>query len=87
MATVMLTLHAKQPKRGTLAFDKAYVEVYEYPRVDKAVITWTKDGRRKEVLAVSTAEHSATRSSTWSRPLQEMRRGCDSTRPLTPCIS
>ncbi len=56
MATVMLTLYAKQPKRGTLAFDKAYVEVYEYPRGDKAVITWTKDGRREEVLAGSTAE-------------------------------
>lgn len=56
MATVMLTLHAKQPKRGTLAFDKACVEVYEYPRGDKAVITWTKDGRREEVLAGSTAE-------------------------------
>lgn len=56
MATVMLTLHAKQPKRGTLAFDRAYIEVYEYPRGDKAVITWTEDGRREEVLAGSTAE-------------------------------
>lgn len=56
MATVMLTLHAKQPKRGTLAFDRAYIEVYEYPRGDKAVITWTEDGRREEVLAGSMAE-------------------------------
>lgn len=56
MATVMLSLHSKQPKRGTLSFDKAYVELYEYPRGDKAVITWTDDGRKEEILAGSTAE-------------------------------
>ena len=56
MATVMLSLHSKQPKRGTLSFDKAYVELFEYPRGDKAVITWTEDGRKEEVLAGSTAE-------------------------------
>ena len=27
MATIALTLHAKQPKRGTLAFDKGYIEI------------------------------------------------------------
>ena len=31
MATVTLSLHAKQPKRGMISFDKAYVEMYEYP--------------------------------------------------------
>ena len=56
MATVMLSLHSKQPKRGTLSFDKAYVELFEYPRGDRAVITWTEDGRKEEVLAGSTAE-------------------------------
>ena len=56
MATVLLSLHAKQPKRGTISFDKAYVELYEYPRGDKAVITWTADGRQEELLAGSTAE-------------------------------
>ena len=56
MATVLLSLHAKQPKRGTISFDKAYIELFEYPRGDKAVITWTEDGRQEEVLAGSTSE-------------------------------
>ncbi|MDD6119796.1 MAG: Gfo/Idh/MocA family oxidoreductase [Selenomonadaceae bacterium] len=56
MATVMLSLHSKQPKRGTLSFDKAYIELYEYPRGEKAVITWTADGHQEEILAGSTAE-------------------------------
>lgn len=49
MATVILSLHAKQPKRGTIAFDKAYIEIYEYPRGTQATITYTEDGR-KEIL-------------------------------------
>ena len=28
MATVTLSLHAKQPKRGTIAYDKGYIERY-----------------------------------------------------------
>lgn len=55
MATVILLLHAKQPKRGTISFDKAYIELYEYPRGDKAVITWTEDGHKEEVTAGNTA--------------------------------
>ena len=38
MATIALTLHAKQPKRGTIAYDKGYIELYEYPRGQKAVL-------------------------------------------------
>lgn len=45
MATTALTLHAKQPKRGTIAYDKGYIELYEYPRGQKAVITYTEDGK------------------------------------------
>lgn len=56
MATVILSLHAKQPKRGTISFDKAYVELYEYPRGDKAVITWTEDGHKEEVIAGHTED-------------------------------
>ena len=36
MATIALTLHAKQPKRGMIAYDKGYIEIYEYPRACKA---------------------------------------------------
>lgn len=47
MATVALTLRAKQPKRGMLAFDKGYIEIYEYPRAEKAVVTYTEDMRQE----------------------------------------
>lgn len=56
MASIILSLHSKQPKRGTISFDKAYVELYEYPRGDKAVITWTDDGRKEEITAGNTLE-------------------------------
>ncbi|WP_067103168.1 Gfo/Idh/MocA family protein [Streptococcus sp. DD13] len=51
MATITLSLHAKQPKRGTLAYDKGYIEIYDYPRGQKAVITYTEDGSQ-EVIEV-----------------------------------
>ena len=47
MATVILSLHAKQPKRGTISFD---------PRSCKASIVWTADNRREEITAGDTAE-------------------------------
>lgn len=53
MASISLSLHAKQPKRGTVAFDKGYIEIYEYPRADKAVITYTEDNRREVIEAGS----------------------------------
>lgn len=56
MASIILSLHSKQPKRGTISFDKAYIELYEYPRGDKAVITWTDDGRKEEITAGNTLE-------------------------------
>ena len=49
MATAALTLHAKQPKRGMAAFEKGFLEIQEYPRADRAVITFTEDGRRETV--------------------------------------
>jgi len=54
MASISLSLHAKQPKRGTVAFDKGYIEIYEYPRADKAVITYTEDNRREVIEAGTT---------------------------------
>lgn len=56
MATITLSLHAKQPKRGLVIFDKAYVEIYEYPRGSKAVITYTGDGHQEEITAGDTAQ-------------------------------
>ncbi len=54
MATVILSLHAKQPKRGTISFEKGYVELYEYPRGDEAVITYVENGQIETVKAGDT---------------------------------
>ena len=51
MATVALTLHAKQPKRGTLAFENGYVEIYQYPRSESATITYTSDKHTETITA------------------------------------
>ena len=56
MASVILSLHAKQPKRGTVAFDKGYVEFYDYPRGQEAVITYTEDGSKETLRGGSTAD-------------------------------
>ena len=55
MATVILSLHAKQPKRGTIAFDKGYVEIFEYPRGEEAVITYTEDGSKEVIKSGNTS--------------------------------
>lgn len=49
LATVTLSLHAKQPKRATLAFDNAFIEIFEYPRADKATVTYTADGHTEKI--------------------------------------
>ncbi len=55
MVSIILSLHSKQPKRGTISLDKAYIELYEYPRGDKAVITYTEDGHQEVVESGETA--------------------------------
>lgn len=56
MATIALTLHAKQPKHGTIAYDKGYIELYEYPRGQKAIITYTEDGHQDIIEAGDTSQ-------------------------------
>lgn len=56
LAVVSLSLHAKQPKRGIAVFDKGYVEMYDYPRGERAVITYTADGRQEEIRAGDTKQ-------------------------------
>lgn len=51
MASVTLSLHAKQPKRATICYDNAYIEIFEYPRADKATITYTDDGHTEKIVA------------------------------------
>lgn len=49
MATILLSMHAKQPKRATIVFDQGYITMFEYPRGQKAVITYTKDGHEEVI--------------------------------------
>lgn len=49
MATITLSFRAKQPKRATVAFESAYVEFFEYPRGNEAIITYTSNGE-KEII-------------------------------------
>lgn len=54
MAVIALTMRAKQPKRGVVAGEKGYIEVNNYPRGDKATITYTEDGRVEVIEAGNT---------------------------------
>lgn len=56
MATVALSMHSKQPKRAMISCEKAYIEIMEYPRAEKAVIVDAETGVRTEIEAGSTAE-------------------------------
>ena len=47
MATVMLSLHSKQPKRGMVSCEKGYIEIMEYPRAFEAAVTYTESGEKE----------------------------------------
>ena len=49
IATISLTMRAKQPKRGLVACENGYIEVYNFPRADKATITYTSNGHTQEI--------------------------------------
>ena len=49
MSTIALTRPSKQPKRVVIACEKAYIEVLEYPRADKAKIVYTETGEIEEI--------------------------------------
>ena len=49
MATISLTLHAKQPKRGMISFENGFIEIYDYPRAQEATITFTENGYKENL--------------------------------------
>ena len=51
MATVMLSLHSKQPKRGMVSCEKGYIEVMEYPRAWEAKIVDAESGETQVIKA------------------------------------
>ena len=54
MATIALTMHSKQPKRAMISCEKAYIEIMEFPRADKAVIVDAATGAREEITCGTT---------------------------------
>lgn len=56
MAVIALTMRAKQPKRGVIAGEKGYIEIYDYPRADRASVTMTEDGSVTWIEAGSKAD-------------------------------
>lgn len=50
MATVMLSLHSKQPKRGMISCEKGFVEILEYPRANEATITYLDTGKIEKII-------------------------------------
>lgn len=56
MVVTALTMRAKQPKRGVVAGEKGFIEVSNYPRADKATITYTADGHTEEIALGETAK-------------------------------
>ena len=51
MASVMLSLHSKQPKRAMISCERGYIEIMEYPRAWEAKITDAESGESKLVKA------------------------------------
>lgn len=51
MAAITLTMQAKQPKRALIAGTKGYLEIYDYPRGNKAYFTETLTGQTVEIEA------------------------------------
>ncbi len=54
MAVMALTMRAKQPKRGVVAGEKGFIEIYNYPRAQKATVTYTDDGHIETIEAGKT---------------------------------
>ena len=56
MAVIALTMRAKQPKQGVIACEHGFITVGNYPRADRATVTWTEDGRVETIEAGETAK-------------------------------
>ena len=56
MAVIALSMRAKQPKRGVIAGEKGFIEIDNYPRAQRAVITYTSDGHTEVVEAGRTED-------------------------------
>ena len=71
MASVMLSLHSKQPKRGMISCEKGFIEIMEYPRAWEAVITDAESGEREVVKAGENADALAYELADMERAILE----------------
>lgn len=55
MAVISLTMRAKQPKKGVVAGESGYITVENFPRADKATITYP-DGKTEIIQAGDTSK-------------------------------
>ena len=76
MATVMLSLHSKQPKRGMISCEKGYIEIMEYPRAWEARITYVETGDVDVIRAGEMQMHLLMNLKIWKKQLQEIRNVC-----------
>lgn len=51
MASMMLSLHSKQPKRGMISCEKGYIEIMEYPRAWEADIYYVESDKTEKITA------------------------------------
>ena len=58
MATVALSMHSKQPKRGMISCERGYIEIMEYPRAGEAKVTYTDTGKTEIIEARDNADTS-----------------------------
>ncbi len=56
LATALVSLHSKQPKRAMISCEKGYIEIMEYPRAVKAEITDAESGEKKVIQSGDTSE-------------------------------
>ena len=56
MVVMALSMRAKQPKRGVISGELGYIEVSEYPRSDKATITYTSTGEQEVINCGKTSD-------------------------------
>ena len=54
LATLMISIHSRQPKRAMISMEKAYIEIMNYPRAEKAVIVDAESGEKSVIEAGDT---------------------------------
>lgn len=86
MASVMLSLHSKQPKRGMVSCENGFIEIMEYPRAWEAKSQTLPLANPKSSKPVTTPMHSPMSSPTWNAPSMEMYLPCTSTTRRTSWI-